>query len=307
MKRSHLSKVTPSSCLIALLLVAGVASAQPEGDLPPLEPEPAPPPTAQPSPQPEGTWKAGQALPAEQPSPPPDVRPPPQVMAIRPVPLQPRWRSAQQEPEPQAVPAPKAFFQVQTSLRGNYVTDGTFGIFSDDKWFAQGGLAVSRTVVAAGGVSFAPGLVWETGGIDSDVAVRGQKTRLWTHRLSLRLEGRWHALPWMYGFVRVAPGALQRSLEVDESSAPAPLTQSTWTPSADLGAGAAFLIGPHAASENHVRFWGEIDGGYGWSGRKAIVLSPDLGADDVRRTGALELGELSLRGPFVRLAVTLTF
>jgi hypothetical protein len=227
--------------------------------------------------------------------------------------VQQRWQlpvpigrpDAVERPEPPPPPPAKAFFQVQGIVRASFVTDQAFGIFADDKMLGQIGVAFSRTIFAEGDFSFAPGLSWEYGGTES--LVRGDQSQLRMHRLSLRLEGRYHLLGWMYAFARVAPGAIRQSLQVEDPMAPAPLRQSSWVPSVDLSAGAAFLIGPHGASEKHSRFWGEIDGGYGWAGRKDIVLSPDLPDDDVRRVGTLQMGDIALRGGFVRIAAALTF
>jgi hypothetical protein len=291
MTRSYFSKVTPPVFAVAAILVASaVAHAQPDGEL-------------QPSPAQPGEQKLSPA-PAQ--SPPsvsvPTVQSQPLGLVATP------WRppSAAAEPETPAVPPPKAFFQAQVALRAAYVSDPAFGIFSDDKSLRQLGLAFSRTVLVEKDFSFAPGLSWEYG--ERNSTVRGDASDLKVHRLSLRIDGRYHVLPWMYAFARLAPGAIHQSMQVDDVMAAAPLRQSSFGPSVDLSAGAAFLIGPHGARpEKHVRFWAEIDGGYGWAARKDIVLSPELASDDVRRVGTLALGDMALRGAFVRVAGTLTF
>jgi hypothetical protein len=210
------------------------------------------------------------------------------------------------EPELPPVPTPKAFLQLQASIRASFITDQTFGIFSDNKALGQVGAAVSYTVFSESKFSFAPGIAFELAGVES--TFRGDASKLDTQRVSLRLDGRYHFVPWAYGFVRVAPGALRQAYEVNDPLAPAPMRQSHLVPSVDASAGAAFLIVPQSAtSVHHVRFWLEVDGGYGWAGRKTIELAPDLASDDARRVGTLTLGDIALRGGFVRFAGSLTF
>jgi hypothetical protein len=316
MTRSHFSKTTLLSfTTIALVLTAAVAHAQPEGDLPPLgqapsPAQPSPAPAAQPSPA--GSWVEPAAAPAAE-KPRPLMQPPPTRRATPPesppVDLARKpWRAPEPaaEPELPPVPTPQSFLQVQGSMRASFMTDRTFGIFADDKLLPLVGAAISYTVLSGSKFSFAPGISFELGGVQS--TFRGDATKLDTQRVSLRLDGRYHFVPWAYGFVRVAPGLLRQAYEVNDPLASAPLRQSHLGPSVDASAGAAFLIVPQSAtSVHHVRFWLEVDGGYGWAGRKQLKLTPDLDSGDATRVGALQLGDLALRGGFVRFAGSLTF
>jgi hypothetical protein len=327
MKRTNFMKVTPLTLsAIAFLTTGAISQAQSEGDLPPLQQAPAQPkpwvqtqPQAQPEVQPQAQPRPlpprrVRPAPVEQPLPSmePGMQPRSQPSAraeSRPVNLarQP-WRPAEPvgEPELPPVPTPKGFFQVQGSIRVSSITDQAFGMFADDKALGQIGAAVSYTVLTEGNFSFAPGLSFEMGGVES--SFRGDASKLNMQRLSVRLDGRYHFVPWAYGFVRAAPGAIRQAYEVNDPMAPAPMRQSHLAPSVDASAGVAFLIVPHrATSVHHARFWLEVDGGYGWAGRKEIVLTPDVADDYQNRLGSLNLGDLALRGGFVRFAASLTF
>jgi hypothetical protein len=324
MTTTRIRKATLLSLSAIALFTAAVAQAQPEPELPPLSAEPAPPqpkplppppsqPEAQPQPQPApaGQWQA--TPPASPPQPadkpeaaPPKPLPPPRIALSRwTLPVAGGRTEPAEPPDAPAAPVPKSFFQMQVGVRAIRVADATFGVFSDNKALGQLGAAVSYTVATAGQLSFAPGISFELGGVQS--RVRGDESKLDTQRVALRLEGRYHFVPWAYGFVRAAPGGMRQAYEVNDPLAPAPMRQSHLVPAVDASGGVAFLIVPHGApSVHHARFWLEVDGGYGWAGRKDLVLSPDV--DDAgARLGTLALGSLALRGPFVRFSCSLTF
>ena len=206
--------------------------------------------------------------------------------------------------EPGREPSP-AFWQAQIGARTTFVTDAGFDLFAADNALVQLSVAASRTLLVWERFSFAPGLSWDFGARSS--TIRGDPSSLASHRLAVQLEGRYHLLPWLYGLVRVCPGAAHQSVEVQDSLAPAALRDTQWAPSADFSLGGAVLLGPQwSRSASAVRFWAQAEGGYGWAGRQHLVLSPDLASDDTRRVGTLDLGDLALRGGFFRIAVFTT-
>jgi hypothetical protein len=50
------------------------------------------------------------------------------------------------------------------------------------------------------------------------------------------------------------------------------------------------------------------EGGYGWSAAKAVTLRPETDDDAApQRMGALDLGELAIRGGMFRIGLAVTF
>jgi hypothetical protein len=125
-------------------------------------------------------------------------------------------------------------------------------------------------------------------------------------RLSVPIEGRRHFGPWGYAFVRVAPGLAVENLEVDEGSAPASLKKSAWMFSTDVSAGYAWLLGPRFDRfERKVRAWLQADVGYGWVAGDELALSAPAGSGG--GTVGIDLGTLSMSGPFMRFGAAVSF
>ncbi len=200
----------------------------------------------------------------------------------------------------------ETFWQAEAGLRSMYITNPGYDPVSTDNSLLQFSLGASRTLWDQGQLSFAPGIVWDYG--ESSATARGQNTNLQAHRLALTLEGRYHFLPWMYGLVRVAPGAVHQRVQLDDASAIAPYVARKWSFAFDSAAGVAFLLAPQAEiAASPVRWWLAAEGGYGYAGSGSLVMSQDLGADDPHRTGPVDLGSLALRGGFFRLYAAVTY
>lgn len=200
----------------------------------------------------------------------------------------------------------ETFWQAEAGFRSMYITNPGFDPVSTDNALIQFSLGASRTLWDQGQLSFAPGIVWDYG--ESSATARGQSTGLQAHRLALTLEGRYHFVPWMYGLVRVAPGALHQRVEVDDPSAVAPYVSRHWAFAFDAAAGVAFLLGPQAeVAASPVRWWLAAEGGYSYAGSGSLAMGPDTDAADPRRTGPMDLGSLALRGGFFRVYAAVTY
>ena len=200
----------------------------------------------------------------------------------------------------------ESFWQGELGVRSTFVTDPGFDPFSTDNVLTQFSLGVARTLWAEDRVSFAPGVIWDYG--ERSATARGQNASLATHRLALSLEGRYHLFPWVYGLVRLAPGAVRQSMELEDSGAPASFVAKRWGFAFDASAGAAFLLGPHGeASASPVRWWLAAEGGYSYASSASLVLHPDLADNDPHRAGDLDLGTLAMRGGFVRVYGSMTY
>jgi len=200
----------------------------------------------------------------------------------------------------------ESFWQGQVGFRSTFVTDPGFDPFATDNVLTTFSLGFSRTLFDYDAFSFAPGFVWDYGTRSANA--RGQATNFAAHRLALALEGRYHFAPWVYGLVRVTPGTIHQRQELKDPLAAAPFVAKEWTFALDTSAGLAFLLGPHSpSSASPVRWWLAAEGGYGYANTASLMMRPDLGADDPRRTGDLDLGRLALSGAFVRIYGSVTY
>jgi hypothetical protein len=200
----------------------------------------------------------------------------------------------------------ESFWQGQVGMRSTFVTDRGFDPFATDNVLTTFSLGASRTVFDYDAFSLAPGIFWDYGA--RSATARGNAASLASHRLALALEGRYHFMPWMYGLVRVTPGAISQSARLQDPLAPAPYVASSWSFALDASAGVAFLLGPQAAAASSpVRWWLAAEGGYGYAGSAPLLMRPDLASDDPRRTGDLDLGRLALGGGFFRVYGSITF
>lgn len=199
----------------------------------------------------------------------------------------------------------ESFWQGQVGMRSTFVTDPGFDPFASDNVLTSFSLGASRTIFDYDAFSLAPGVFWDYAA--RSATARGDATSLVSNRLALALEGRYHFAPWGYALVRLTPGTIHQSAELKDPLAAAPYVAQSWTFALDASAGAAFLLGPHAASASPVRWWLGAEGGYGYADSASLLMHPDLASDDPRRTGNLDLGRLALSGGFFRIYGSITF
>jgi hypothetical protein len=200
----------------------------------------------------------------------------------------------------------KSMWRFELGYRGAFVSEAGFNPFSTQDYLAQVSMGGSRTVFTRGSFSFAPGLSWDYG--RSSATARGDAASLEVHRLVVSLEGRVHFGAWGYVFARAAPGVALENAEVDDPTAPMALTKSRWLFATDLSAGYAYPLWPRAApSEFTPRVWLQADGGYGWIATQALTLAPDLPSGDMRLASGINLGSLTIRGAFFRIAAAVSF
>ena len=200
----------------------------------------------------------------------------------------------------------ESFWQGELGVRSQFIKDPGYDPFSTNDYFAQFSLGVTRTLWSEDRLSFAPGLIWEYG--ERSANARGQHTSLGTHRLAVSLEGRYHLFPWAYGLVRLTPGTLRQSAELEDPVSPARFVTTQWVFALDASAGAVFLLGPQSEeTTSPVRWWLGAEGGYAYAGSTSLVMHPDLAEDDPRRTGNLDLGTLAMRGGFFRIYGSITY
>ena len=196
----------------------------------------------------------------------------------------------------------------EIGYRGTFVTDPGYNPFSTQDYFSQTSVAISRTLLASGRYSFAPGFMWDYG--KSTATARQDATSLEVHRLSAPLEGRVHFGSWGYAFLRAAPGVALEAAEIDDPTSPTgSLKKNRWLFSTDVSAGYAFPLFPRASAYAIVpRAWLQSDVGYGAIVAQRLDLAPDVGSSgDPSLTRGVDLGSLSMHGAFLRLAAAVSF
>jgi hypothetical protein len=290
--------------------VAAPATARPLPDLPAgAPPSPALPATA-PPPPPAGA--SSQPLSVTAPTPAPSAIPqalpaspegtPPPVSAQPPQTLPPA------EADDAAAPygGRLAMWRLEVGYRGSFVPNSGYDAFSTNDSLPEFSVAATRTLFTAHPVSFAAGLAWDFG--SSSATDRGDHAWLGIQRLTVPLEGRAHFGVWGYAFLRAAPGALSLHSEIDDAAAPAALSKTTWLFATDLSAGYAFLAWPRTGpAPRQVNLWLQADGGYSWVAQERLDLGPALASGDARIASGVDLGTISLSGPFFRVAAAASF
>ncbi len=208
---------------------------------------------------------------------------------------------------PKASPARgQRFLQMDFGMRKTFVKDGGYDTYSNDDVLTQGSLGASVTMFTRGRMSFAVGGRWDFGG--SSASIRGAETSIYVHRLEGVVEARIHVRTWLYGFLRLAPGAMHARARLGDPSTPGDLGESRWMFVADVSLGGAVRLTSFeegAATSPHL--WVLLDVGYSWSPRSTSTLSPSNSEDDPRLYGDFNARSLALRGGFGRLALAMTF
>lgn len=195
-------------------------------------------------------------------------------------------------------------WEFQAGLRTSWIGTGAFDPFAENDGLLQFSLSFGRGVFRSGPWSVAVLGVWEIGG--TSAKIRSEEASYSLQRLALAVEGRYHLRHWVYGYGRVAPGALQNTARVEAFSQAFAYESSAWLVNADAALGAAArLAGNPDGREQGARLWAFLEGGYGWSSAHDLSLSPTSGAPE--RSQPRDLGELTLAGPYGRAGLILSF
>ena len=198
---------------------------------------------------------------------------------------------------------------VRAGVRASYINDTGYDLFSNDDGAPQFEVAVGRTVATFGSrfpsLSLVGALGLEVGGTSADL--RLEPTQLNTQRFEALAELRKHLIAPLYVFVRPGLGAVRMRASIDEGATQATLERTAWAWAVDLSAGAAAQIYGAASGSERGRLWVGVDGGYGWTDKVHLKMDPSDNSDAPERTVSLDLGDLTLSGPFFRLSVTATY
>lgn len=268
----------------------------------------APPPgSASPSPGPSAPASPpGPSAPAASP-PPADAAASGQVSAPRPAPPAFTYASPSADGGAETTSGGRHDVRIGAGVRVGYVPTSGFDRFSSNDVLPQLSIDANYALLAGEKFSFALGAAYDVGGVSSDL--RGVDTKLTVHRLTVPLEGRFHATRGIFAFLRVAPGAAAFVTSISDSSAPASLDRTAWAFAADASLGSSFLLGPHrSTSKRQVRFWVTPELGYAFTTSPSLRSSPARDTDEAVGTdGKTNLGTLSTSGFFWRVSLALSF
>lgn len=214
--------------------------------------------------------------------------------------------TADYSPPTESVDRRVEMWRLEMGYRGSFVPSSGFDPFSTNDLLPQFSIAASRTLVARDHLSLAVGLGWDHG--TSDATARGDQASLEIERLTVPIEGRLHFGRWGYAFLRGAPGVLSQHAELDDPSAPAPLSKTKWLFATDVSAGYAWLLWRQTREPARVaRLWLQADAGYGWVARERLDLGPALASGDARVVSGIDLGSITTSGAFFRAAAAVSF
>ena len=201
------------------------------------------------------------------------------------------------------------------AVRASRFASPGFDVFSGGDGFVERTLAASYGFARTRRFRAAAGFEWSHG--EARAQARGSASSLEVDGLALALKAsvplskRWAA------FVHLAPGLVRLEATLQEGSAPPatgtqvvpPLSQTKWLPSMDVAAGAAFCVGSHTQGPTALeyRYWLTAEGGYGYAPSYAMALGGGSATAGGRSDQAVNLGNLSVRGGFMRFGLALTF
>jgi hypothetical protein len=204
--------------------------------------------------------------------------------------------------EPLAPHQPYA--QASLGVRVSKVSDAGYDAFADSDDLTQVSLGLGATLLRHRRLSFAAVGFWDYGQKSS--TARGSITELDVHRLSVGPELRYHLLPPLYFFVHALPAFAHTSASIEDGVAQVTRHARHWAYGVDLSAGAAFEVYGAPSGSVRPRIWAIAEGGYGSLGSTSLRMSPDAG-EGPQRSEPLELGSLSLAGPYLRISAAVGF
>jgi len=303
------------ACLLASAQAAAQTPAPAPAEPPPAEapaaapaPEAAPAPPAEPAPAPPA--EPAPAAPAEAaPAP-----PPPPFLVAPPPPARPQPPPVRSRPELDEAPevddgqlgSHQKHISIGAGVRTNFIADESFDPFAENDALAQVSLHAGAVLMTSGALSFVALAGWDYGQAQSKA--RGATTELDLHRFWLGAETRYHVLRRFYGYGRLAPALLLSEASLRDDVAQADRDVDSLLFGADVTLGLAYeLFGKNSGGSSSARGWLSLGGGYAFVTSSDLLLEVDEGGSAPIRTAALDLGELALSAPFMRVDFAVSF
>ncbi|HKO48258.1 MAG TPA: hypothetical protein VJV79_11070 [Polyangiaceae bacterium] len=208
--------------------------------------------------------------------------------------------SAQAEP----LAPHQAHVQASLGARVSSVSDAGYDAFADSDELVQVSLGLGATLFRHQRFSLAAVGFWDYGQKQS--TARGSDTSLDVHRLTIGPELRYHLLPELYFFVHAMPAFAHTAASLDDGAAQVTRYARHWSYGVDGAAGAAVELYGARSGAIRPRLWAIAEGGYGYLGSTSLKMTPDAG-EGPQRPAAVDLGSLSLAGPYLRVSAALGF
>ncbi len=196
--------------------------------------------------------------------------------------------------------------EASLGVRASKVSDAGFDPFADSDELVQVSLGLGGTVLRWQRVSLAAVGFWDYG--ERGSTARGAQSSIGVHRLTVGPELRYHVLTPLYVFAHVLPAFAHSTASLDDSLTNAPRSAQHWSYGADFALGAGCEVyGEHNSDWRRPRLWVIAEGGYGYLDSTKLRLAPEAGQGAPERTASVDLGSLSLAGPYVRLSAAVSF
>lgn len=210
--------------------------------------------------------------------------------------------AASGQAEPLAPHQPYA--QASLGVRVGKVADDGYDPFSSSDELTQFSLGLSSTLLRHQRLSLAVAGYWDYGAKSS--TARGAMTDLDVHRLTIGPELRYHLLPPLYFFVHALPAFAHTTASLEDSVAQVTRYARHWSYGVDAAGGAAYEVYGASSGWPKPRIWVIAEGGYGYLGSTSLQMLPESGQGP-QRPAAVDLGSLSLAGPYFRLSAAVGF
>ncbi|HYQ40530.1 MAG TPA: hypothetical protein VER11_01135 [Polyangiaceae bacterium] len=204
--------------------------------------------------------------------------------------------------EPLAPHQPYA--QASLGVRVSKVSDAGYDPFASSDELTQVSLGLGGTLLRYQRFSLAAIGFWDYGAKSS--TARGSATELDVHRLTIGPEARYHLLPPLYFFVHALPAFAHTSASLEDGVAGVTRYARHWSYGVDAAAGAAFEVYAARSGAVRPRIWAIAEGGYGYLGSTSLEMQPDAG-EGPQRPAPVDLGTLSLSGPYLRVSAAVGF
>ncbi|HEX3776648.1 MAG TPA: hypothetical protein VHV51_19380 [Polyangiaceae bacterium] len=197
---------------------------------------------------------------------------------------------------------------IEASLGARVSKVGSAGYdpFASSDELVQVSLGVGATAARFDNLSLGAVGFWDYGG-HSGLA-RGESSDLTTQRLTIGPELRYHVIPQLYVFAHALPAFAYTVTSLDDDVAQATRYARHWSYGVDGALGAAYeFFGRRSGESIQPRLWAIAEGGYGYLGSTHLQLKPDSNSGAPERTTSIDLGSLSLAGPYLRISAAVSF
>lgn len=211
---------------------------------------------------------------------------------------------AEPSPEDSALGTHQRHVRLDLGIRTQFINSAAFDPFSENDVLNHFTSSASATVLTRGKLSLAGVVGFDYGA--TSARARSDSASLGVTRFVLAPEARFHVLRVVALTARIGPTLSRQSATL--TGADAELSKTAWRFGADATVGAAVELFGYASGASHKpRLWVTGEGGYCWTASNQLKLEPTRSNAAPLRSVPVELGDLSLSGPLLRITAALSF